>query len=113
MSAQRTIADMPTGLALPRRNGELDFDAPWESRAFGIAVSLSEHGHFVWDEFRNELVAAIRVSDQTPVNHDHGQPYYQHWLASLERLLVRKGMLTPDELRQHEDELRRSGEDEH
>ena len=113
MSAERAIADMPTELALPRRNGELVFDEPWESRAFGIAVSLSEQGHFAWDEFRNELVATIAAPEQTLLESDRGRPYYEHWLASLERLLVAKGMLMPDELQRREEALQRSGEDEH
>ena len=29
--------DVPTDL--PRRNGELVFEAPWESRAFGLAAA--------------------------------------------------------------------------
>ena len=28
--------------ALPRENGELVFQAPWEARAFGLAVALNE-----------------------------------------------------------------------
>ena len=28
----------------PRANGELVFEAPWESRAFGVAVALHESG---------------------------------------------------------------------
>ena len=30
--------------APPRSNGELVFEAPWESRSFGMAVALSEPG---------------------------------------------------------------------
>jgi len=41
LSAQteRMIADMEETAALPRQNGELVFNAPWESRAFGMAAS--------------------------------------------------------------------------
>ena len=40
-SADRLIANMEGSAALPRKNGELVFEAPWEGRAFGIAVALS------------------------------------------------------------------------
>ena len=35
-------ADAPA--APPRDNGELVFEAPWESRAFGVAVALHDAG---------------------------------------------------------------------
>ena len=30
--------------ALPRKNGELTFDALWEGRVFGMAVALNDQG---------------------------------------------------------------------
>ena len=39
--------------AVPRKNGELVFETPWESRSFGIAVALSKSGVFDWEEFTN------------------------------------------------------------
>jgi hypothetical protein len=32
-----------SGLDLPRRNGELAFDAPWQSTAFALAAAVVEH----------------------------------------------------------------------
>ena len=46
--------------AVPRRNGELVFDEPWQSRAFGLAVGLAERGVFDWEEFRTRLITAVR-----------------------------------------------------
>ena len=40
--ANRHIADMEGQLAIPRKNGEPVFEAPWEARAFGMAVVLNE-----------------------------------------------------------------------
>jgi hypothetical protein len=34
--------------APPIRNGELAFAAPWESRAFGMAMVLRNRGAFAW-----------------------------------------------------------------
>ena len=38
--------------ALPRRNGELVFQAPWESRAFGVAIALHDAGAIDYEAFR-------------------------------------------------------------
>ncbi len=90
------IANMEGGAALPRSNGELVFEAPWEGRAFGIAVSLNERGLYPWRAFRDGLVDEIAHDD------GDGAPtsYYQRWLATLEGLLVQQGVVTPQELAQ-------------
>jgi hypothetical protein len=31
------------GLNVPRRNGELAFDAPWQSTVFALAAAVVEH----------------------------------------------------------------------
>ena len=49
------IADMDESIAVPRKNGELVFEAPWEARAFGLAVALSEDGLYPWKDFSHEL----------------------------------------------------------
>jgi nitrile hydratase accessory protein len=70
------------------------FDAPWEARAFAIALQLSESGHFTWDEFRDRLIAEVRASDRIRARDgtsDHGE-YYDHFLHALEKLLDEKGI---------------------
>jgi nitrile hydratase accessory protein len=70
------------------------FSAPWEARAFAIALKLSEAGHFTWDEFRERLIAEVRASDRIRARDgtsDHGE-YYDHFLRALERLLEEKGI---------------------
>ena len=70
------------------------FSAPWEARAFGIAVQLSEAGWFTWDEFRERLIAEVGASDRIHApagSRDHGE-YYEHFLRALERLLDEKGI---------------------
>ncbi len=39
---------MEGDVALPRSNGELVFNVPWEGRAFGIAVALKDSGLYRW-----------------------------------------------------------------
>jgi nitrile hydratase accessory protein len=70
------------------------FSAPWEARAFAIALQLSESGHFTWDEFRDRLIAEVRASDRIRARDgtsDHGE-YYDHFLHALEKLLDEKGI---------------------
>lgn len=72
---------------LPRRNGELVFDAPWESRAFGLAAAYLEASGQGWDAFRPHLISAIA---ELPAS----TPYYEAWVAALDRLIAADG-LTP------------------
>jgi len=68
------------------------FSAPWEARAFAIALQLSESGHFAWDEFRDRLIAEVRASDRVRARDgtsDRGE-YYEHFLRALERILDEK-----------------------
>ena len=52
-TADRWIADMEGQAAMPRKNGEFVFEAPWEGRAFGMAVALKDQGHCEWGDFRD------------------------------------------------------------
>ncbi len=76
---------------VPRRNGELAFDAPWQTRAFGLAAAVVE-GHLDgdWEPFRARLIAAIAA--------DEGRPYWESWTAALEQLLVDVDLVSADEL---------------
>jgi nitrile hydratase accessory protein len=74
--------DGPT--APPRTNGELLFTEPWESRAFGMVVSLHDTGAFEWSAFQSALVAHISAWEAAP---DGEYRYYEHWLAALEDVL--------------------------
>jgi nitrile hydratase accessory protein len=74
------VADMRGRAALPRSNGELVFDAPWQGRAFAMAIGVVEALGLGWDEFRDRLVAEI---DAAP-----DRAYYESWLAAVERLLA-------------------------
>ena len=83
MTDQR-IEDLGDDLAVPRKNGELVFEAPWEGRVFGMAVALSDDQVYAWDDFRDRLVAEIAAAEE----HGDDSGYYERWLASFERLLL-------------------------
>ena len=68
------------------------FSAPWEARAFALALKLSESGHFTWEEFRERLMAEVGASDKIRARDgtsDQGE-YYEHFLRALERIVEEK-----------------------
>jgi nitrile hydratase accessory protein len=89
--------DIDGPAAPPRSNGELVFAEPWESRAFGMAVSLYEAGAFTWPEFQAALVARIGAWESMPAR-DEPYHYYQLWLAALEDVLIDAGAVSTDEI---------------
>jgi nitrile hydratase accessory protein len=72
---------------LPRDNGELVFEAPWQGRAFGMAVGALDRLGVPWADFRRHLANAIAVR---PARRDESAAtaYYAAWLDALERLLA-------------------------
>jgi len=86
--------DLSGPAAPPRRNGELVFAAPWESRVFGITLALQEAGLFGWDEFRERLIAAIAAQERG----NAGWSYYACWAGALEALLAARGICSVAEL---------------
>ena len=83
--------------APPRKNGELVFESPWESRLFGVTLTLCERGVFAWEEFRRLLVDEIArwdAGDHAPATWS----YYTCWQAAFERLLTAKGICARAEL---------------
>jgi len=94
LTVERVVAAMEGATALPRKNGELVFDEPWQGRAFGMAVALHEQGRYDWEEFRQTLIAQIAAAEA------RGGPfaYYEIWLATFEELLAKRGLLSPEEV---------------
>jgi nitrile hydratase accessory protein len=94
LTVERVVSSMSGEAALPRKNGELVFEEPWQGRVFGMAVALHERGLYEWEEFRQTLIARIAAAEA------RGGPfaYYEVWLETFEALLGRKGLITPEEL---------------
>src|SRR5436305_11210035 len=93
-AGEGVAADLPAEAALPRQNGELMFAAPWEGRAFGMAVALHDDAAYPWDEFRDRLIAEIARAEAA----GEGSSYYERWLAAFERLLTERGLVSLGEL---------------
>jgi nitrile hydratase accessory protein len=90
MDDVRLLSQLPADRVPPRRNGELVFESPWESRAFGLAVALAESEVLDWEDFRAELIAEIA--------RDPDGEYYEHWLTALERAAVSAGLVDAEAL---------------
>ncbi len=94
LSVDRVVAVMEGQAALPRKNGELVFEEPWQGRVFGMAVALHERGLFEWEEFRQALIARIAAAEAGPGPF----VYYEIWLSTFEDLLAGRGLVTGSEL---------------
>lgn len=94
--------DIAGPAAPPRANGELVFAEPWESRAFGLAVTLHAGGAFEWEAFRQELMAAVARSEaaqrEAAQREAEAWSYYTCWLEALERVLVAEGMVAAGDI---------------
>lgn len=103
--AERLVADMGGTAALPRKNGELVFEAPWESRAFGLAIALYERGHYDWEEFRGRLISEIGDWERSEEDERDVWDYYRRWLASFEALVKDRGLLSEREIEERTSEF--------
>jgi len=84
------VQRMAGDAALPRENGELVFDAPWQGRVLGMALALVEQRGLDWDDFRQRLITAV---DAEPT-----RLYYDSWAAALTDLVVDLGLVSAYEL---------------
>ena len=104
---EREVTDMSGTSALPRSNGELVFESPWEGRAFGVAVALTHAGRYQWREFNSVFIEHITRAEQS----GDSSTYYQRWLAALEELALKKGFVSAQELEKRAQQL--AAEDDH
>jgi nitrile hydratase accessory protein len=98
------VLDIDGPAAPPRANGELVFAKPWESRAFGLAMSLNASGVFEWEDFRQQLITAVAESERE-ATEEEPYSYYRCWLLALERVLEVGGVVSPEQLLARAEEL--------
>ena len=91
---ERLLGPLP---AVPRKNGELVFEAPWQARAFGMATGLADLELYDWEAFRQHLIAAIASAER---RSDEPFDYYSCWLAAFEAVLAETGVVSPTELQE-------------
>ena len=91
--------DVDGPAAPPRANGELVFAEPWESRAFGLAVTLHAGGGFEWEDFRHQLITAIARAEAGGQGAGGREwSYYRCWLEALETVVVAEGLVARGEV---------------
>ena len=88
------LLDAGDAAAPPRRNGELVFEAPWQSRVFGLCAAIIETC-FNGDRepFRQRLIAAIAAEPQ--------RPYWDSWTVALQCLVVEAGLIDEFSIESH------------
>lgn len=90
----RDLLDVAGIAAPPRQNGELAFDAPWQSRVFGLCAAIVETS-FGGDRepFRRQLIAAIEAEPD--------RPYWDSWTVALEHLVVEAALVDGPSIDRH------------
>ena len=82
-----TDFDLPDSLAPPMANGEVVFEAPWQSHVFGMAVALSEQGLYPWSDFQQSLIDEVGIWDEDHAQQEQGQdeayPYFEIFQRAL------------------------------
>jgi nitrile hydratase accessory protein len=74
---------------IPKDHDGPVFAEPWEAQAFAMAVKLNEAGIFSWSEWAETLGAELHGAPD--------RPYYESWLAALEKLVESKGVMSAPE----------------
>jgi nitrile hydratase accessory protein len=90
--------DVDGPAAPPRSNGELVFAEPWEGRAFGLTMALVHGGVLPYETFRTALIEQIQAWEATPPAGEQFR-YYRCWLAALEQVLGRVGLVSEQDVR--------------
>ncbi|OMP68738.1 nitrile hydratase accessory protein [Domibacillus epiphyticus] len=104
-SVNEVMASMPEESSPPRKNGELYFEEPWESRAFGMAIALYDQKIYSsWDDFRSLLVEKIASWENTDGEKNEWS-YYDHWMGALEELVMKNGILDEQEIEKRANEF--------
>jgi nitrile hydratase accessory protein len=86
----RAAAAGLAGVLPPAAAGEPVFAAPWEGRAFGLALDTVEQLGLPWEAFRERLIAAIAEEPE--------RAYYESWVVALERLVADHDLVTEADL---------------
>ena len=91
MEGAQDMGGVPwSGPVQPEPN-EPTFHAEWERRAFALTLAMATPGG--WN------IDMSRFAREDRPHQDYlGMSYYQIWLAGLERLMLERDLITPDEI---------------
>jgi len=89
------LAELDSALAetapLPRANGELVFDEPWQGRALGMGIVALERAGISLVEFSPFLADAVARHSYDPAE-PAAAAYYTAWLDALEACFAGRGL---------------------
>jgi nitrile hydratase accessory protein len=107
--AEQTIPAIRAAETLTEEGGELQFETPWPGRAFSLVATMYRQGVFEWDEFQSQLIKEVQDDTYERADESLETVYYRQWMAAFQKLLVEKGVFTPEEIERRTAEFR-SGE---
>ena len=92
-----TAPDLAASAGLPLSpEGEPQFFAPWQARAFAMTVALHEAGVFAWPDWVRALAAAVpNFTASGESAEDHAEAYFRAWVAATEDLLSARSVAPP------------------
>ncbi len=90
---EATAAALAALQVVPQEDGEPVFAEPWQAQVFAMALTLHRRGLFTWKEWADRLAKEIQAA-QSRGDPDLGDTYYDHWLATLEKIVVERGVLS-------------------
>ena len=91
-----------------------EFDQDWQRRAFGLALALSEFGHYPWSEFQQSLIHTIGQWEAAPAPDRGEWEYYDHWVAALEHVVDQRQLLVlPVDMDKADHDAHDDHEDDH
>lgn len=67
------------------------FREPWEAQSFAMTLALHRAGWFQWHEWAAMLAEQIERA-RAAGDPDTGDTYYRHWQATLERMIIQRGL---------------------
>jgi nitrile hydratase subunit beta len=108
-SAEAAIRRLTGRWQPPRSDDDAPvFEAPWQSRAFGMVVALDRAGIVDFAEFQRELVEEISrwEADASEYPGDDWS-YYRRWMSALERVVARRKLVDSEQLDRETDALLR------
>ncbi len=91
-------ANLQEHLQPPMENGEVVFNAPWESRTFAMAVALHEAGLFPWSTFQTQLISEIKSWEQSDATGGT-YPYFELFGQALQVVLEKQDLLGQPEVK--------------
>ncbi|MEO0387706.1 MAG: nitrile hydratase accessory protein [Pseudomonadota bacterium] len=69
------------------------FAAPWQAEVFALTVALNAAGHITWPEWAERFGTA-----RADIPRADAADYFDHWILTLEALLVERGVARAGEI---------------